>query len=48
MGVLINDLYTTVYNHLDEYIGEDHLHLSEAGIEACAVQVAEAVRKACE
>lgn len=46
MGVIINDLYTTVYEHLDEYICEDMLHLSPAGIEACAAQVAESIRKA--
>ena len=48
MGVIINDLYTTVYEHLDEYICEDMLHLSQAGIEACAAQVADAIRKAAE
>lgn len=48
MGVIINDLYTTVYNRLDEYVCEDMLHLTSAGAEACALQVADAIRRAAE
>lgn len=45
-GVLINDLFSTVYAHMDEYICEDHCHLSAAGIEACAAQTADIIRTA--
>ncbi len=48
MGVIINDLFTTVYDRLDDYVCEDLLHLTPAGSEACALQVADAIRKACE
>ena len=48
MGIIINDLFTTVYENLDEYISEDMLHLTQAGIDACAAQVADAIRKAAE
>ena len=40
MGVLINDLHSLVAPHVDEYIREDLIHLSDAGIEACAGQTA--------
>ncbi len=48
MGVIINDLFTTVYDHLDDYISEDMVHLTPAGIEACAAKVADAIRKAAD
>ena len=44
MGVIINDLYTTVYENMDEYMHEDKIHLSERGIEVCARQVADCIR----
>ena len=45
MGVIINDLHSTVYPHLYEYIREDdHSHLTEAGMQVCAEQVAGIVR----
>ena len=46
MGLIINDLHSLVYPHIDTYISfEDHVHLTPAGIEACAAQVAELIRK---
>lgn len=46
MGVLINDLHSVVYPHIDEYICEDHLHLSPAGIDACSEAVVKAIKSA--
>lgn len=40
MGILINDLHSLVAPHVDEYIREDLIHLTDAGIEACAGQTA--------
>ena len=45
-GVLINDLHALVYPKIGEYIREDHLHLSEAGIDACAAQVVGSIKAA--
>ena len=45
MGIIINDLYSVVYPHLDEYICEDKIHLSEAGIKACAEQVVKVIKE---
>ena len=46
MGIIINDLYATVASDIDRYIcKEDHIHLSEEGIEICALQVANAIRE---
>lgn len=46
-GILINDLHSLVEPHATEYICEkDWVHLTPAGSEACALQVAEAVRLA--
>lgn len=42
-GVRINDLFSLVLPKVDAYIGEDLLHLSEAGVQACAGQVIEAI-----
>ena len=45
IGLEINDLNSLVKPHVYEYIREDDkIHLSEAGIEACAKQVAEFIR----
>lgn len=46
MGVIINDLHTTVWNELDTYICEDTIHLSEKGIDVCAAQVCECIKNA--
>lgn len=43
-GVRINDIYGLVYPRADEYIGEDGLHLSPAGVEAVAQKVAKEIR----
>ena len=48
MGVLVNDLFTPVAADIPTMIAEDHLHLSDRGIEICAAQVADCIRKACE
>lgn len=46
IGVRINDLYTPVMEHIEEYIREtDRVHLTDAGINACAAQVAAAIRE---
>lgn len=46
MGIVINDLYTLVAPHIDTYIRkDDNIHLTEEGIEACAAQVADFIRK---
>lgn len=42
-GVIINDLYSLVYENLDKYICEDNLHLSAEGELACAKQVAKMI-----
>ncbi len=48
-GVIINDLHALVSADVNAYISEeDLLHLSPAGAEACARQVAECIKKACE
>ena len=44
-GVVINDLYTTVERNKSQFICEDRVHLTEAGIEACARQTADILRK---
>lgn len=48
MGIIVNDLYSVVYPHIAEYICEDHLHLSAAGIDACAAAVVKAIHSADE
>lgn len=46
MGVVINDLFQTVYPQRIAYIREDDkLHLNDAGIDICANQVANCIRK---
>ncbi len=46
MGILINDLHALVAPHREEYIREDDLiHLTKAGIEACAEQTARIIRE---
>ncbi len=42
-GIAINDLYALVFPHVAEYVCDDFLHLSPAGYEACAQQVARAI-----
>ena len=46
MGVVINDLHSVVAPHVDEYIRKDDwIHLTEAGIQACAQQTARIIRE---
>ena len=46
MGIVINDLYSFVLPHLDEYItAEDNIHLTEAGSTACAEQINGVIRR---
>lgn len=45
-GVRINDLHALVLPHIDTFITTDRLHLSPAGADACAAQVAQAIRDA--
>ena len=44
MGIQINDLYSVVAPNLESYICEDQIHLSEAGIKACAEKVVAAIK----
>ena len=44
LGIIINDLHTTVYPNIDTMIRkDDKIHLTEEGIEVCAKQVADAI-----
>ncbi len=42
-GVYINDLFTPVYEDVDNMICDDLIHLSDKGIEACAAQVVKVI-----
>lgn len=42
--VPVNDLYSLIHNHEDEYICDDGIHLTDAGKQRCAQAVASAVR----
>lgn len=47
-GILINDLYALVFPQIDTFIRkDDQIHLTEAGIEACAAQVSKVILEAC-
>ena len=47
LGVQIDDLYALVQPHIDAYIRKDDLlHLTDDGVEAAAVQVADSIRAA--
>lgn len=43
MGVEINDLYSLVEPHIEEYICDDRCHLSEIGMTVCAERVANVI-----
>ena len=46
MGIIINDLYATVASDIDRYVcKKDNIHLSEEGVEICAMQVANIIRE---
>ena len=41
----INDLYSFVRPNIDEYVRkDDKMHLTEAGIDACAAQIVEVIK----
>ena len=44
----VNDLYAVVAPAKEEMIGEDHIHLTPAGVEACAAQTAGVIRSLLE
>jgi lysophospholipase L1-like esterase len=44
----VNDLYAVVSPAKDTMIGEDHIHLTPAGVEACAAQTAAVIRSLLE
>ena len=49
MGILINDLYSLVAQDVYQYIREDdQIHLTDAGIDVCAEQVARMIQEAAE
>lgn len=46
LGIIINDLHSVVAPHVDEYIRKDDLiHLTDAGIAACARQTARIIQE---
>lgn len=48
-GIVINDLYSTVYDRRAELIRDDDLiHLTDEGIDLCAKQVADYIKAATE
>ena len=45
-GIVINDLYSTVIQDVEKYIREDDkIHLTDAGIDVCAAQVAKVIKE---
>ena len=44
MGIIVNDLYSFVEPHIDEYFKDDNIHLNELGSEECAKRLAEVIR----
>lgn len=48
MGIIINDLHSVVYPHIDEYICSDYIHLTPAGVKACSEQVARVIKETAE
>ncbi|MBQ4088111.1 MAG: SGNH/GDSL hydrolase family protein [Clostridia bacterium] len=47
MGILINDLFSLVSSDIDSFIRkDDKIHLTDAGIDACAKQVVDAIKEA--
>ena len=44
LGIEINDLHALVSQDIYKYIGDDQLHLSEAGAELCAQAVVNAIK----
>lgn len=48
MGIIINDLYSFVKPNVNSFICDDKVHLTTAGIDACANRVAAVIREASE
>ena len=48
MGVVINDLYSAVCADIPRYICEDNVHLTQEGIDLCAAQVENVIRRQAE
>ncbi len=48
LGVIINDLYPLVAGHIEDMVGEDHIHLTEVGGRIVAEQVARMIRRVSE
>lgn len=48
IGIIINDLGSFVKPHAEEYICDDRIHLSEAGINACAKEVSDFIKATLE
>ena len=46
-GLIINDLYSFVKPNVDSFICSDRVHLTPAGIDACAERVCEVLREVC-
>ena len=46
MGIIINDLNALLRDDIEKYICEDNIHLTEAGIELCALQTAKYIAAA--
>lgn len=44
-GIRVNDLYSVIDGHLDEYISEDGIHPSPAGYSVLARKVAQEIRR---
>lgn len=45
MGIIINDLYSVVLPNIDTFITkEDNIHLTKAGIDACAQHIADFIK----
>lgn len=46
LGVVINDLHSLMYADIDKYIRkDDNIHLTDAGADVCAEQVARIIRE---
>lgn len=45
LGIIINDLHSLVYPHIDEFICEDRIHLTDIGRKVCGEQVAKVIRE---
>ena len=46
LGITVNDLYSFVEPHIDEYFKDDNIHLNELGSEDCAKEIHGFIKKA--